>query len=816
MARAPSAVVPWAIDHIDQEITMRSRARTATATAALIALFAAGCSGGISGDSASDDGGGLFDQEDGGEAEASGDALTAWPEPDVAASTTSPIHPQVRMDVRDVVRSADGLTTLLVDVANDTNDEVGLHQLVGQDSGALFFSLFDADNGTRHFPIRRTEVGSALCLCSSDVAIGSGETTTVYATFADIDPDVGTVRVEIDDWAPVPDVPVQSVGAFAPLAAADAIVEYRDDLRVEMLSVSDHGDAGSVLEVRYTNVASPEPVGLSDFPAPGDLSLVDLDGRSAVIPRVVDFRPVVAGDTDANELAVDESVTYQVLMAPLPETTEAVVLRGRGLRRSFPVTVRDGAGEPAVALPGGDVQEAEAFGLEARTDRFTTAMVGNEAVNEPPVDEIGPELPTVPVTGSVTSEPQPGWTVDVRGVVRGTGAHATLVMDLTRTEQAEDRWPESLGEFGNNLSLVRVIDPAGRRSYGPLATDSANIVGSSDAVSFDEGTDTRTVFAAFPDLGDAETVSVDLPGFGAVEDVPVVDGPDETDGAAVAATMRLEASAAFRMDVLDVGRLPEGGGTVVRTRVVNESSQETVRTPFAGSQSVTCELALLDPATGVRTFPLTPCAATAWEAELSAGESLVFETRFPALVEAAESVLVDAPGYLLSPPVRVVDDTLPWYLGLPGNADDPDTDTVAGRIATVDGAAETTQDGDTVEVVLGADVLFEFGSATLTPAAQATVAGLAAQIAEGAAGGGLDIVGHTDSVGDEAANQTLSEQRAEAVRVALEPVVARPDLEFEVSGRGAEVPVAPNEINGNDNPDGRADNRRVTVTYTAG
>jgi hypothetical protein len=312
-------------------------------------------------------------------------------------------------------------------------------------------------------------------------------------------------------------------------------------------------------------------------------------------------------------------------------------------------------------------------------------------VNEPPVDEIGPELPTVPVTGSVTSEPQPGWTVDVRGVVRGTGAHATLVMELTRTEQAEDRWPESLGEFGSNLSLVRVIDPAGRRSYGPLAGDSASTVGSGDAVSFNEGTDTRTVFAAFPDLGDAETVSVDLPGFGTVEEVPVVDGPDETDGTAVAATMRLEANPAFRMDVLDVGRLPEGGGTVVRTRLVNKSSQATIRTPFTGRQSVACELVLVDPATGVRTFPLTPCAHTAWEAELSAGESLVFETRFPALVEAAESVLVDAPGYLLSPPVRVVDDTLPWYLGLPGNADDPDTDTVASRIATVDGAAETTR-----------------------------------------------------------------------------------------------------------------------------
>jgi hypothetical protein len=208
---------------------MRSRARTATATAALVALFAAaGCSDGISGDTASDDGGGLFDQE--GDEQASGDALTAWPEPDVAGTTTSPIHPQVRLDVREVVRSADGLTTLLVDVANDTNDEVSVHDLVGQDGGALFFSLFDADNGTRHFPIRRTEVGSALCVCSADVAIGSGETVTVYATYADVDTDVESVRVEIDDWAAVPDVPVVSVGAFAPQPTSDAIVEYRDDL----------------------------------------------------------------------------------------------------------------------------------------------------------------------------------------------------------------------------------------------------------------------------------------------------------------------------------------------------------------------------------------------------------------------------------------------------------------------------------------------------------------------------------------------------------------------------------------------------------
>jgi len=174
MARAPSAVVPLAIDHIDQEITMRSGARTATATAALIALFAAGCSGGISGDSASDDGGGPFGQEDGGEAEASGDALTAWPEPDVAASTTSPIHPQVRMDVREVLRSADGLTTLLVDVANDTNDDVRFQDLTNDNSGVLAPQLFDPATGTRHSPIQRPAPNTPHCLCTSDPDIAGG------------------------------------------------------------------------------------------------------------------------------------------------------------------------------------------------------------------------------------------------------------------------------------------------------------------------------------------------------------------------------------------------------------------------------------------------------------------------------------------------------------------------------------------------------------------------------------------------------------------------------------------------------------------
>lgn len=244
------------------------------------------------------------------------------------------------------------------------------------------------------------------------------------------------------------------------------------------------------------------------------MGIVDTDSLTVFLPRVVAFSPVVVGDSDVRELALGESITFQVLMAPLPPTTETVLLRGGGLRRSFPVTVGDDDGPPAVAIaegtPPDDINEPDIFALDVPTDRFTTAMVATEAPDEPSVDELGPELPELPIVTSVTSEPQPGWTVAVRGVVRGTGGHSTLVMDLTRTDEAEDRWPESLTDGANNLAALRVIDPDARRSYGPL-TDGSATVGSSDAVSFDDGSRTRTVFAALPDLGDASSVTVDLP-----------------------------------------------------------------------------------------------------------------------------------------------------------------------------------------------------------------------------------------------------------------------------------------------------------------
>ena len=77
----------------------------------------------------------------------------------------------------------------------------------------------------------------------------------------------------------------------------------------------------------------------------------------------------------------------------------------------------------------------------------------------------------------------------------------------------------------------------------------------------------------------------------------------------------------------------------------------------------------------------------------------------------------------------------------------------------------------------------------------------------------MSIVGHTDSLGEDAYNLGLSQRRAEAVAAAV--AASRPDLSLTTEGRGEADPVAPNDNGGEDNPDGRAANRRVEIRYAS-
>ena len=78
----------------------------------------------------------------------------------------------------------------------------------------------------------------------------------------------------------------------------------------------------------------------------------------------------------------------------------------------------------------------------------------------------------------------------------------------------------------------------------------------------------------------------------------------------------------------------------------------------------------------------------------------------------------------------------------------------------------------------------------------------------------VEISGHTDSKGDLAYNQKLSEQRAQAVvtRLISEGISAD---RMKAVGYGKTMPAAPNKnANGTDNPGGRQQNRRVELKIT--
>jgi outer membrane protein OmpA-like peptidoglycan-associated protein len=119
---------------------------------------------------------------------------------------------------------------------------------------------------------------------------------------------------------------------------------------------------------------------------------------------------------------------------------------------------------------------------------------------------------------------------------------------------------------------------------------------------------------------------------------------------------------------------------------------------------------------------------------------------------------------------------------------------------------EREEDDQTV-VTLGADVLFAFDSAEVTGAARGVLESLATELAE--TSGTIEVVGHTDSVGTDAYNQQLSEQRAEAVAQVLQEALGQ-DREITTEGRSFRDPVV--EENDED-PAAAAQNRRVEIRY---
>jgi outer membrane protein OmpA-like peptidoglycan-associated protein len=120
--------------------------------------------------------------------------------------------------------------------------------------------------------------------------------------------------------------------------------------------------------------------------------------------------------------------------------------------------------------------------------------------------------------------------------------------------------------------------------------------------------------------------------------------------------------------------------------------------------------------------------------------------------------------------------------------------------------------GNTVQIELNADVLFDFDKADILPKAEDTLQKAAAIIKQRAKGTVL-IAGHTDSKGSDAYNQPLSERRANSVRDWFVTKGGLSAVKFETKGFGSKQPVVPNQKpDGSDDPEGRQKNRRVEIT----
>ncbi|PZO67769.1 MAG: OmpA family protein [Paracoccus denitrificans] len=175
-----------------------------------------------------------------------------------------------------------------------------------------------------------------------------------------------------------------------------------------------------------------------------------------------------------------------------------------------------------------------------------------------------------------------------------------------------------------------------------------------------------------------------------------------------------------------------------------------------------------------------------------------------ALSAPVQAQTVDTSAFILDLVPTVLDLT-PTIEDMAGEAQAISTE--AQETLDRSGEIQVRQSGDNYILSVASDVLFDFDSDALTPASQKSLTDVGELISR-APDGEVVVVGHTDSKGADDYNLALSQRRAQAVVDFLKAQGVQP-ARLRTEGRGESDPVADNEIDGKDNPDGRAKNRRV-------
>lgn len=126
------------------------------------------------------------------------------------------------------------------------------------------------------------------------------------------------------------------------------------------------------------------------------------------------------------------------------------------------------------------------------------------------------------------------------------------------------------------------------------------------------------------------------------------------------------------------------------------------------------------------------------------------------------------------------------------------------RARTAGSGIDVVRKGDNIDLRLPSGITFDFNSAAVKPQFRASL-GQVAQTLASYQSTYVDVTGHTDSVGTDAVNQRLSEQRAVAVADYLSyQGVNR--ARIATRGFGKSQPIASNA-----DETGRAENRRVEI-----
>lgn len=128
---------------------------------------------------------------------------------------------------------------------------------------------------------------------------------------------------------------------------------------------------------------------------------------------------------------------------------------------------------------------------------------------------------------------------------------------------------------------------------------------------------------------------------------------------------------------------------------------------------------------------------------------------------------------------------------------------LVSNIRIADAAPDTRSKLLTEGKLVTRGITFDSGSDRIKPQSYAVLKEIS-QVLRDNTGVKVRIVGHTDSDGNDAANLTLSQKRAVAVKMALSKEFGIDASRMETDGKGESVPVS-----SNDTAEGKANNRRV-------